>query len=57
MPLAQIAALARSDGVKVLLSGEGADEVFGGYAWLHQYDWDAFYARRRPLRRARRSLG
>lgn len=34
--LSLIAAQAKSDGVKVLLSGEGADELFGGYSW-HQY--------------------
>src|SRR3954447_26533108 len=36
VPMAMIAALAREDGVKVLLSGEGADELFGGYDWLHR---------------------
>jgi asparagine synthase (glutamine-hydrolysing) len=33
VPNWQIANLARASGVKVLLSGEGADEVFGGYPW------------------------
>ena len=35
VPMFQIAGLARSGGVKVLLSGEGADELFGGYGFLH----------------------
>lgn len=35
VPMAQIAELARVNGVKVLLSGEAADELLGGYQWLH----------------------
>ena len=35
VPMFQIASLARRGGVKVLLSGEGADELFGGYGFLH----------------------
>jgi len=32
----RIAERARREGVIVLLSGEGADELFGGYAWSHR---------------------
>ena len=35
VPMAALAQLARDDGVKVLLSGEGADEILGGYDHLH----------------------
>jgi asparagine synthase (glutamine-hydrolysing) len=47
VPMMQIAGLARSMGVKVLLSGEGADELFGGYSWLHLEDSADFLARER----------
>jgi asparagine synthase (glutamine-hydrolysing) len=32
----QICKIARSNGVIVLLSGEGADELFGGYSWRYR---------------------
>lgn len=32
----QICKMARDQGVKVLLAGEGGDELFGGYAWRHE---------------------
>ena len=44
----QICERAREDGTIVLLSGEGADELFGGYRWR--------YRRHRNLRRAARWL-
>ncbi|MFH1680249.1 MAG: asparagine synthase (glutamine-hydrolyzing), partial [Candidatus Eisenbacteria bacterium] len=46
---ALICAVARAEGVIVLLSGEGADELFGGYSWR--------YARSRTLFRIRRLIG
>jgi asparagine synthase (glutamine-hydrolysing) len=36
VPIAAIASLARQNGVKVLLTGEGADELFGGYWFMHR---------------------
>ena len=51
VPMAQIAALAHSNGVKVLLSGEGADELFAGYGFKHLHERRAFAVRRDPLRR------
>lgn len=42
VPMAQIAALAREAGVKVLLSGEGADELYAGYDGLHVSEYRAF---------------
>jgi asparagine synthase (glutamine-hydrolysing) len=60
VPMAEIARLAREEGVKVLLSGEGADELFGGYSWLHHHAFADFGARGRRLeasaRRAYRAL-
>jgi asparagine synthase (glutamine-hydrolysing) len=55
VPMAQIARRAREEGVKVLLSGEGADELFGGYPWLHLAEHGDFLAHRRPLERAARA--
>ncbi|MEA2478722.1 MAG: hypothetical protein QOJ07_644, partial [Thermoleophilaceae bacterium] len=42
VPMSQIAALAREGGVKVLLSGEGADELFGGYGYLHHAEYRSY---------------
>ncbi|HEX8742400.1 MAG TPA: asparagine synthase (glutamine-hydrolyzing) [Thermoleophilaceae bacterium] len=56
VPMAAIARLARERGVKVLLSGEGADELFGGYSWLHHHAFADFAARRRPEAAARAAL-
>lgn len=57
VPMSQIARLARSDGVKVLLSGEGADELFGGYEGRHQYSYRAFVSRAQLWRDRRRTAG
>jgi asparagine synthase (glutamine-hydrolysing) len=49
-PMGEIARVARHEGVKVLLSGEGADELFGGYPWRRTAAHRAFNAP--ALRRA-----
>jgi asparagine synthase (glutamine-hydrolysing) len=52
----QIAEQARGR-VKVLLSGEGADELFGGYTWLGLAERADFAARGRRLESGLRALG
>ncbi|MEA2446116.1 MAG: hypothetical protein QOJ12_3408 [Thermoleophilales bacterium] len=56
VPMMQIAALAWSKGVKVLLSGEGADELFAGYSWLHLEDAADFGARGQRLESLARAV-
>ena len=56
VPMASLADLARSDGVKVLLSGEGADELLGGYAHLHARAHRDFERRHQRLRSLARTL-
>jgi asparagine synthase (glutamine-hydrolysing) len=49
VPIAAIASLARENGVKVLLTGEGADELFGGYWFMHRRLYEEFLPRRAKL--------
>jgi len=56
VPMFHIAARAREQGIKVLLSGEGADELLGGYDWLAGPADRDFAARGRPLERAARAV-
>ncbi|KAK1864013.1 hypothetical protein I4F81_006564 [Pyropia yezoensis] len=43
---------AAAAGVTVVLTGDGADELLGGYAYTHRLDPDAFVAHRASLLRA-----
>ncbi|HDZ8835519.1 TPA: asparagine synthase (glutamine-hydrolyzing) [Aeromonas dhakensis] len=48
-----IASRAHTDGIKVMLSGEGADELFGGYSWhqrqMKQYRLARIFASKKSL--------
>ena len=46
LPLYFLSKLVKDNGVTVVLSGEGADEIFGGYEW---YDMDAGQKKLRKL--------
>ena len=54
--LAAIAKTAQEVGVKVLLTGEGADEILGGYPWLNVETAADFRARDSALLKSRRWL-
>jgi asparagine synthase (glutamine-hydrolysing) len=56
VPMSQIAGRARDQGIKVLLSGEGADELFGGYEWTSQAPYRDFAARSGRLETAARRV-
>jgi asparagine synthase (glutamine-hydrolysing) len=61
VPLSLLARRARRRGVKVLLTGEAADELFGGYTHVHGAEFRRFLPLRAALRRiveeARRPRG
>ena len=56
VPMSQIAGLAHEGGVKALLSGEGADELFGGYGFLHQPEYVRYLRANRRIGTAARLL-
>ena len=45
-PLLRLSALVRAAGIKVVLTGEGADEIFGGYNLFREDKVRRFWARR-----------
>jgi len=47
VPVQAISRVARERGVKVLLAGEGGDELFGGYAWRYERLYRNVRTRRR----------
>lgn len=56
VPMSQIAGLAHAGGVKALLSGEGADELFGGYGFLHRAEYLGYLRANRRVGTAARLL-
>jgi asparagine synthase (glutamine-hydrolysing) len=47
VPMYYVSRVAREHGIKVLLSGEGGDELFGGYAWRYERLFRNVRSRRR----------
>ena len=56
-PLLRLSGLVRDEGFKVVLTGEGADEVFGGYGIFQEAMVRRFWARRPESRLRPRLLG
>ena len=56
LPLCGVSRLARKHGCIVLLAGEGADELFGGYGAYHKFTLLRTLARLVPTRAGRRLL-
>lgn len=52
-----LAKAAREDGIKVVLTGDGGDEVFAGYAWRHQDFPPLLTPGLKPLRRLLSRVG
>ena len=44
IPIYAAVKLAREQGIRVMLTGQGADEIFGGYSWyskiVQKYGYD-----------------
>ena len=57
VPMMLLSARVREEGYKVVLTGEGADEVFGGYDLFREAKVRRFWARQRESRLRPRLLG
>lgn len=51
MPMLAVSEACNEDGIKVILTGEGSDELFGGYYWQMDSYWSWRRWRRLPFRK------